>query len=134
MPLVPTVATDVDPEVHIPPLGKSLYDVVEPAQISLDPDIPPGCWLTVTTCVAVHAKSGVVYVIMLVPGATPVIVPELEPTVTKVLLLLHVPPVTPALKPNVVDDVPHTLDVPVITGSAFSVTTAVAVQPAPGVV
>jgi len=70
---------------------------------------------------------------VLVPGATPVIVPELEPTVTKVLLLLQVPPVTPALKPNVVDDVPHTVNVPEITGSALSVTTTVAVQPEPGV-
>jgi hypothetical protein len=60
--------------------------------------------------------------------------PELEPIVTYVLLLLHVPPVTPALKPNVVADVPHTIGVPEITGSAFSVTTRVATQPAPGVV
>ena len=51
MPLVPTVATDVDPEVHIPPLGKSLYDVVEPAQISLIPDINDGCLFTVTIVV-----------------------------------------------------------------------------------
>jgi len=48
--------------------------------------------------------------------------------------LLHVPPVAPALNPNVVEFVPQIIKVPEITGVALSVTTWVAVQPEPGVV
>ena len=60
--------------------------------------------------------------------------PEFNPTVTdEVLLLLQVPPVAPALRPKVASVYPHRLDVPEITGSALSVTTIEAVQPAPGV-
>ena len=70
---------------------------------------------------------------MLVPGATPVITPELEPTVTNVLLLLHVPPVTPALNPKADVAVPHTVNIPEITGTELSVTTWLVVQPEPGV-
>jgi len=59
---------------------------------------------------------------VLVPGATPLIIPELAPTVTNVLLLLHVPPVIPALKPRADVAVPHKTYVPVITGTGFTVT------------
>ena len=74
---------------------------------------------------------------VLVPGPAPVTTPVLTPTVTAdVLLLLQVPPVIPALTPNVVAEPVQTInDVePVMIGTALSVTVCVAVQPAPGVV
>ena len=71
------------------------------------------------------------------PAFPPVINPVFKPILAAdVLLLLHVPPVIPGLTPNVVVDAPHTMNevVPVITGITLSVTTWVALQPAPGVV
>ena len=50
------------------------------------------------------------------------------------LLLLQVPPDIPALSDNVVVEVPHTTNVPVIAGVKLSVTICVAEQPAPGFV
>ena len=55
----------------------------------------------------------------------PVTIPETASIVILAeLVLVHTPPVTPALKPNVVDDVPHTMNEVVleITGIALSVT------------
>ena len=64
------------------------------------------------------------------PEATPVMMPDAEPIVAKdVLLLTHVPPVGNELK--VVDESTHTGTFPEITpGLALTVRTAVAVQPA----
>jgi hypothetical protein len=74
---------------------------------------------------------------VLVPGITPVKTPVPE-TIVKLpgVPLAHVPVVIPGLIPKVVELVPHTMNdvVPVITGTALSVTTTVEVQPAPGVV
>ena len=72
---------------------------------------------------------------MLVPGATPDATPvPLTIDTADGVPLLHVPPVTPALNPNVVELVPQRMNVPEITGVALSVTSWVAVQPAPVVV
>ena len=61
---------------------------------------------------------------MLVPGVTPVTAPVVELMVKLEVLLAHVPPVTPALNPNVVVFNPHTVNdvVPEITGVALSAT------------
>jgi hypothetical protein len=60
---------------------------------------------------------------VLVPGATPVIIPELEPMVTAVkLLLVHMPPGVPALNVNVAVEVPHSVEVPEIAGVGAIVT------------
>ena len=134
----PTV-TNVLLLLHAPPAIPGLIPkVVEFVPHTMNDVVPviTGVELSFTTWAAVQPAPGVMYVIVLVPGATPVIVPELDPTVTNVLLLLHVPPVMPGLIPNVVEFVAHTINdvVPVITGTGLSVTTWVAVQPAPGVV
>jgi len=73
---------------------------------------------------------------VLVPGVTPVTAPVVELMVKLEVLLAHVPVVIPGLIANVVELIPHTMNdvVPVITGTALSVTTTVEVQPAPGVV
>ena len=74
---------------------------------------------------------------VLVPGNMPANTPVPGSIVkSAVLLLLQVPLVIPGLIPKVVELVPHTMNdvVPVITGTALSVTTTVEVQPAPGVV
>lgn len=67
---------------------------------------------------------------MVLPAATPLTIPEDEPTVAiEVLLLLHVPPVVALL--SVVAAVVHTASVPVIVpavdGVAFTVATAAVV-------
>jgi hypothetical protein len=66
---------------------------------------------------------------VLVPLDTPVTTPEVELTVAEVLLLLHVPPVAPALNVNAEVEVPVIASVPVIAGVTLSVTTRVPVQP-----
>ena len=72
--------------------------------------------------------------IVLVPGDTPVNKPVLS-IVKVVLLLLHVPPVVPVLKLNVLEFVAQTMkEPPIITGTGLSVTTCVVLQPAPVVV
>ena len=130
----PVIVPELEPTVtkvllllHVPPVTPALKDkvVVEvPHKTNVLPEIT-GVALSVTTCVVVQPEPAVVYVIVLVPGAAPVIVPELEPTVTKVLLLLQVPPVIPALNPNVVVEAPHTINVPLIVALPFTVITAV---------
>ena len=54
IPVDPTVATDVVPEVHAPPLVPSLNAVVAPAHNVAVPEIvpAPGTVFTVTTVVA----------------------------------------------------------------------------------
>jgi len=74
-------------------------------------------------------------VIVLMPGATPDATPvPVTIDTADGVPLLHVPPDTPALNPNVVEFVPQIVNVPEITGVALSVTIWVAVQPAPVVV
>ena len=71
-----------------------------------------GTGLTVTDVVAVQ-PPGNVYTILVVPAATPVTVPVIEPTVpTAVLLLLHTPPLVTSF--NVTDEFWHTTSVPVM--------------------
>jgi hypothetical protein len=135
VPLFKPTVTNVLLLLQVPPVTPELNpNVVDDVPHTVNVPEITGTALSVTTCVAEQPEPAAVYVIVLVPGATPVIVPLFKPTVTNVLLLLHVPPVTPALNPNVVDDVPHTVNVPVIAGTALSVTTWLAEQPMPGLV
>jgi len=97
--------------------------------------MPVGVGFTVTTLEAVH-PPGAVYVIVVVPpsGAVPVTTPPpTGPGVTvaiAVLALLQVPPGVPSV--SVIADPVHTADGPPIAGGeAFTVTTAVTVQPDP---
>ena len=61
---------------------------------------------------------------MVVPPATPVIIPELVPAIaTAVLLVLHVPPVTASV--NVVLEPAHIMAVPLIEVGAWLIDTVV---------
>jgi len=91
----PTDATADELLAHNPPLvaSVSVVDVGPvPPHKALAPEIAAGRAFTVVTAVAIHVE-GAVYVIVAVPVATPVSVPDDEPTVAVLmLLLLHVPP------------------------------------------
>jgi hypothetical protein len=51
-----TVATDVVPLVHVPPVGVELSEVVLPAHMVVVPVIADGAELTLTTVVLVHPE------------------------------------------------------------------------------
>lgn len=51
IPVEPTVATDVLPLLHVPPLVASLRVVTSPAQTTIVPVIDEGAGLTVILCV-----------------------------------------------------------------------------------
>ena len=62
----------------------------------------------------------------MLPVATPVTIPEASIVAAEVLLLVHVPPVTPSVKVDVAPA--HTPEAPAIvpeTGAGLTVTTAV---------
>ena len=130
------LAAAVFPLLHVPPARPALsvnVVLVVPHKINV-PEIA-GVGLSVTMLVAEHPTPAVVYVILVVPEATPVTIPvDGSIPAADPLLLLHVPPGTPALNANADVDVPHTISVPVIAGVALSVTTCVAEHPAPGFV
>ena len=99
----PTVATDGVLLVQVPPNVASVSVVVAVPQIINVPAIGAGNGLIVIVCVAEQPTPAVVYVIRLVPGLTPVNRPELMPMVAiDGVPLVQVPPVIPALNPNVV--------------------------------
>ena len=121
------VATPVFVLLHVPPVVASLSIVVVPAHILVVPVIGVAGF-TVTTAVA-EQPAAVMKVIVEVPGDTPVIIPVAAPAVaTAVLLLLQVP--APAELLRVVVLPWHTVRVPNIGARAFTVKTAVAIQPA----
>jgi len=111
----PIVATVGELLVHTPPLvaSVSVVDVVPvPPHTALAPEIAAGREFTVVTAVVIHVE-GAVYVMVAVPAATPVRVPDDEPTVAVLmLLLLHVPPgvasdSAPRLSPTQVNKLPE---------------------------
>jgi hypothetical protein len=111
----PTVAIAGFEDTHTPPAG--LDDKVEdtPVHIKGLPVIEVGKGFTVTTAVAISTPS--VYVIVAVPGLTPVVIPVAAPiNAIDTSLLDHVPPTTGL--DNVVTLPSHTLSVPVMGGSA----------------
>jgi hypothetical protein len=125
-PEVPTVATAVLLLLHDPPEVTSLSVVVIEADSVVMPVIAltDGAAFTVTVSAAMQ-PAPVVNVIIEVPADTPVTMPVVPTVATDVLLLLHVPPPEPT---SVVVAPTHTELVPVIPGSGFTVTTAVAVH------
>jgi hypothetical protein len=92
------------------------------------PVIANGKWITVTGKVALQ-PVGKVYVIAVAPTATPVTMPDADPTVAIGRLpLLHVPPLLPSVKAVVCPW--HTDEIPVIPpGSGLTVTIANTEQP-----
>ena len=128
MPVVaPTVAMALLPLLHVPPGDELLNVVVLPWHTGPDPDMGVAGGTTVTVADVKH-PPGVVNLITLVPGETPVTTPALLIVATVVVTLLHVPP--PALVLVSVVVLPwHTVVVPVIGASGFTVMFTVLVQP-----
>ena len=90
--LLPTVAMVILLVLHAPPLVPSYKMDVLPAHKLSMPDIIVGMGLIVTVVLAGQYPAKL-YEIVAVPAASPVIVPEVLPTVaTLVLELLHTPP------------------------------------------
>jgi hypothetical protein len=126
-----TVATAVLLLVHVPPLVPSVSGVHDPTHTLPEPPMPTGGAVTVNTELIEHPEGGV-YVTVVVPGLTPVIIPEVAgPNVaTDRTLLLHVPPAGVELSVDV--EPAHAWAVPMIEpGKPFTVTTTDFVQPDP---
>ena len=87
------------------------------------PNVPViGCIAFTVTVVVTKQPAAIVYVIVAVPPATPVTIPETVPTVAlAVLLLLHVPPVTASV--NVEVDPAHIITVPLIAVGVWLIVT-----------
>ena len=122
-PLASTVATAVLDDVQTPPAVALVSAVVEPAHTSVVPLIAAttGIGLTVTVVVtdALHPFVVTVYVIVVLPAATPVTTPVDASTVAvAVLLELQTPPAV-ALARAVVEPA-HTCVVPLIAATVGS--------------
>ena|SRR5579872_3664570 len=126
----PIVAIPVDADVQYPPGTPSVRVVVVPMQTVETPAMGIGELVTVTVIVALHPVVAV-YVITLVPMATPVIIPVDEPIVaTAGVPLAHVPP---GVDTSVIVAPTHNAVGPVIVGKAFTLTVLVAAHPVPSV-
>ena len=126
MPVELPIVTDPVPAVvaHVPPDVALLSVVVVPGQTVSSPDIAAGNGFTVTGRMVVQPMPDV-YVIIAVPGVTPVTIPVVEPMVTEPVPgdALQVPPLVASV--SVVVKPTHTLAVPAIAATVFTVTTAV---------
>src|SRR5882672_9914121 len=130
-PALLTVATPVLDDVQ----GLTAAGAPDPVSAVVFPthtvNVPPivGCALTVTVTVLPHPLL-FVYVIVLVPAATPVTTPALLTVATPVLEDVH--GLTAAGVPdpvNVVVTPTHTFKVPPIVGCALTVTVTVLLHP-----
>jgi hypothetical protein len=122
----PTVAIEVLELCHVPPVELFVSVVVADVHNESVPDIADGLLFTVTTT-ATLLPHPVAYVIVAVPCAIPVTVPDELPTVAiEVLLLLQLPPVE-LLVSVVVEPVHKDAVPPIDAGAANTVTTLVAV-------
>ena len=109
------VAIEVEPDVHVPPDVLFVSVAVEPVHIL---EVPPEIAATVgveLTVIVLYTRvpHATLYVINVVPAATPVTSPVSRPTVAlATLLLLHVPPEAVLL--SVVVEPVHTVELPEI--------------------
>ncbi len=115
-------------EVHIPPVPDVASTTVLPAQTVDGPDMVPAEAVTVTTIVTEQPLPRL-YVINVVPGATPVTRPVVTPMVaTDSALLAHVPPAGVLVSIIVLPT--HTIAGPAIAdGPGLTLTVLVAMQP-----
>jgi hypothetical protein len=125
-PEVETVATEVLLEDQAPPVVASLRETVDPAQTVVVPVMAAtvGSELTVTVVLELEAQPApfvTLYVIVVVPAATPVITPEASMVAAAVLLEDQVPPVVASF--NVVVEPIHTELLPVMAATVSSVFT-----------
>lgn len=118
--------------LHVPPVLASESVVVEPTQTVDAPAMGSGSGLTVITLVVVATPQPLVtvYTIVSTPAVTPVTIPEASTVATRVLVLLHTPPVT---EPVTVMVLPaHTAvgpDIVPAVGNGFTVITVVLIHP-----
>ena len=120
------VGSDVD---HVPPGVASARVMDGPRHALSEPDIAAGFALTVTGLLDTQPVPVNLYVMSVLPDATPVTAPVEEPTVaTLALPLIHVPPGSESA--NVMTLPTHTVDGPVgVAGNGFTVMTEVILQP-----
>ena len=120
----PIVATVTGVELQVPPVMVSVNTAVFPTQIFNGPVIKEGSGLTVTTAFTLQP---IAYVIVSVPAAIPVTMPDDEPIVPIAgELLLQVPPEVASVK--VVAAPAHMVIVPKIgDGAGYTVSIAEAV-------
>ena len=123
------LAIAVVPLLHTPPVVRSFKALVAPGHTDSVPVILKGRELTVTVIWVLQPVDVAVNVMVGVPGAAPVTMPEVEPIVAiDVLLLLHVPG---ALRNTVVDPA-HIVVIPLIAaGIALTVTVVLVAHPVP---
>jgi len=123
-PEVLITATDGLLLVHEPPVEAEVNEIVAPPQTEVAPIISAGIAPTVITNDVLQPVPNV-YIIVVVPGVTPVTSPVVLTEATVVLLLLHVPPsvalVSAAVFPAQTNAVPD-MD----AGASLIVTTTVA--------
>ena len=126
----PTAAVVMALLLQLPPAVGSVRLTVDPIHTADAPLIAPGCGLTLMPLVAVQPVPNE-YVIVAVPGLTPVTSPVAElMAAIAVLLLLHVPPAVALVKVVVVPA--HSPDTPLMAeGTATTVIVFVTVQPVP---
>jgi hypothetical protein len=111
---------------HVPPLAALLNVTDVPSHIVAGPVIAGMEATTVT--VFVTAPHAAVYVMLAVPVATPVTTPVLLTDAIEEPPSDHVPPAIALL--NVVVSPVHTVGMPVIGGTVFTVTAIVLIHPA----
>jgi hypothetical protein len=122
-----TVATAALLVLHTPPVDGSPSVIDEPTHVAIDPVIGAGNAFTVNIFDEIHPPM-FTYLIVAVPAATAVTIPDVFIVATAVLVLLHVPPASEELSADV--EPAHAEIVPLITaGAAFTVTTDVVLQP-----
>jgi hypothetical protein len=126
-----TVAIVVGAIDHVPPAGVLPNAVVFPTQTSRVPVIGVGAVVTVTIVVAIQPEV-TMYVMVQVPGLTPVRTPPPDVMEAVPHGANHVPPVV--VDDNVMSEPAHTAPGPVIAaGDSFTVIVLVVVQPVPNV-
>ncbi len=130
VPLASTVATEISPLDHAPPVVLLAKEVVSPTQTCENPVIAAGKGLTASVDIPAQ-PVGNVYVIVTTPAETPVAIPVPPAIVaTDVLLLVQAPPALALLKN--VDEPTQTLAAPaIVAGSEFTVNVIVDTQPVP---
>jgi len=125
-----TVATDVEPLVHVPPVVPSVKVMADPTQKANEVEMATGVVLTVIIVVTEQPVPSE-YVINEVPENTPVTIPELAPIVATVVVpLVHVPPVVPSVS-VIVEPAQNEDEVEIAVGKALTVTIVVVEQPVP---
>jgi len=123
----PMAAVEGSLELQVPPGVTSPRVVAAPWQSVVVPVIGAGIGSTVSVT-QVAQPVGNVYVMTGLPDATPVTIPEDEPTVARAVLeLVQVPPVRALVR--VITEPAQTFIAPAIAAVGFTVTIVVVVQP-----